>query len=620
VNSPARVKVLRTTQYNGYFGCSFCYAKGIHKCKKHVYPLSHSFGRLRTDEQIRKDMKIAFKTKTNVRGIKEKMSVKKFVLILRSKSSREEIMRAQKIFLELRTASSVQYRKLTELEYIDEDENYVLFNELKKPIKVKILANEDSENALLPLCNKPKRPTIRKHFSNSPVSTKESKKRANEETGEEGCTQEKKRLSHTKEKVIEASDALYTSDAESDKETEPSPISETGQNSIVKIRRSSTPEARRSRTPEARRSPTPEGRRSSTPEATPRHVEVNVVINPINKKFQNGEPKKPFSQRKYENDVDLSSIQPKPSSHEQMNPPIFTPEGSKNNKNKSSEKVTTVNKNMFVEPLEDEIVNMSYNDEPVFEKVQESTSKFDSRKNDTDKENAKTTRNSKKDLNNDSISPEKTMVNKFKTVDQKRKTVVVAGYTMDENYYNKARSSKNVASRLSSIMSGFWSDEEASKYCLKARSDKPHLQEIGDAELMPIKNIFDAINEAIPLKIMNKKKNNGVKLDDEIRNCASSNFKARRKKLKSVIPTPASTPQSTNLSVEFKDISQIDNEIARLEKLKDDLNKNKKENENVSLQQLRAMEESLKMRELELNRKEKFIKQREEELNNPERE
>ncbi|XP_044580404.1 MATH and LRR domain-containing protein PFE0570w-like [Cotesia glomerata] len=410
---------------------------------------------------------------------------------------------------------------------------------------------------------------------------------------------------------------------QSDKETEPSPISETGQNSIVKIRRSSTPEARRSRTPEARRSPTPEGRRSSTPEATPRHVEVNVVINPINKKFQNGEPKKPFSQRKYENDdiiLDLSSIQPKPSSHEQMNPPIFTPEGSKNNKNKSSEKVTTVNKNMFVEPLEDEIVNMSDNDEPVFEKVQESTSKFDSRKNDTDKENAKTTRNSKKDLNNDSISPEKTMVNKFKTVDQKRKTVVVAGYTMDKNYYNKAGSSKNVASRLSSIMSGFWSDEEASKYCLKARSDKPHLQEIGDAELMPIKNIFNAINEAIPLKIMNKKKNNGVKLDDEIRNCASSNFKARRKKLKSVIPTPANTPQSTNLSVEFKDISQIDNEIARLEKLKDDLNKNKKENENVSLQQLRAMEESLKMRELELNRKEKFIKQREEELNNPERE
>lgn len=119
--------------------------------------------------------------------------------------------------------------------------------------------------------------------------------------------------------------------------------------------------------------------------------------------------------------------------------------------------------------------------------------------------------------------------------------------------------------------------------------------------------------------MMNKKKKNGVNLDDEIRNCASSNFKARRKKLKSVIRIPASKSQSTNLSVEFKDISQIDNEIARLEKLKDDLNKKKQENKHVSLQQLRAMEESLKMRELELNRKEKFIKQREEELNNPER-
>lgn len=70
------------------------------------------------------------------------MPVKKLVLILRAKSSREEIMRAQKIFLELRTARSIQYRKLTELEYIEEDENYVLFNELKKPIKVKILTNE----------------------------------------------------------------------------------------------------------------------------------------------------------------------------------------------------------------------------------------------------------------------------------------------------------------------------------------------------------------------------------------------------------------------------------------------------------------------------------------------
>lgn len=103
-----------------------------------------------------------------------------------------------------------------------------------------------------------------------------------------------------------------------------------------------------------------------------------------------------------------------------MNSPIFITEGSKNNKNKSSEKVTTVNKKMFVEPLEDEILNMSDNDEPVFEKVQKSTSKFDSRENDTDKENTKTTRNSKKDLNNDSVSPEKKKVNEFKIFDQKR--------------------------------------------------------------------------------------------------------------------------------------------------------------------------------------------------------
>lgn len=88
---------------------------------------------------------------------------------------------------------------------------------------------------------------------------------------------------------------IYYFNLQSDKETEPSPISETEHNLIAKIRRSSTPEARRSRTPEARRSPTPEGKRSPTPEATPRHVEVNVVINPINKKFQNRKPKEPIS-------------------------------------------------------------------------------------------------------------------------------------------------------------------------------------------------------------------------------------------------------------------------------------------------------------------------------------
>ncbi|CAG5093233.1 Protein of unknown function, partial [Cotesia congregata] len=70
VDSPARSLIMRMKQFNGYNGCSFCYAMGEHRGNKHIYPRSHSYGNLRTDEEIRGDMLTAYETKTTTNGIK----------------------------------------------------------------------------------------------------------------------------------------------------------------------------------------------------------------------------------------------------------------------------------------------------------------------------------------------------------------------------------------------------------------------------------------------------------------------------------------------------------------------------------------------------------------------
>ncbi|XP_044584105.1 uncharacterized protein LOC123264730 isoform X2 [Cotesia glomerata] len=70
VDSPARSLIMRMKQFNGYNGCSFCYAAGEYHGHKIAYPGSHSYVNLRTDEEIRRDMLIAYESKTVTNGIK----------------------------------------------------------------------------------------------------------------------------------------------------------------------------------------------------------------------------------------------------------------------------------------------------------------------------------------------------------------------------------------------------------------------------------------------------------------------------------------------------------------------------------------------------------------------
>ncbi|XP_057335690.1 uncharacterized protein LOC130674389 [Microplitis mediator] len=70
VDSPARSSITRMRQFNGYTGCTFCYAEGQRYGNKHIYPRSHGYGQLRTDEEMRRDMSIAYETKEITNGIK----------------------------------------------------------------------------------------------------------------------------------------------------------------------------------------------------------------------------------------------------------------------------------------------------------------------------------------------------------------------------------------------------------------------------------------------------------------------------------------------------------------------------------------------------------------------
>lgn len=70
VDSPARSLITRTKQFNGYYGCLFCYAKGERNSQKHVYSMRHNFGRLRSHKEIKADMLKAYETKNIVNGVK----------------------------------------------------------------------------------------------------------------------------------------------------------------------------------------------------------------------------------------------------------------------------------------------------------------------------------------------------------------------------------------------------------------------------------------------------------------------------------------------------------------------------------------------------------------------
>ncbi|XP_074114122.1 uncharacterized protein LOC141537174 [Cotesia typhae] len=71
LDAPARAAVACVKQFNGEFECLFCYAKGKSLGPgKFVYPLFQCYKRLRTDTEIRADMKKAYMTNKVVRGVK----------------------------------------------------------------------------------------------------------------------------------------------------------------------------------------------------------------------------------------------------------------------------------------------------------------------------------------------------------------------------------------------------------------------------------------------------------------------------------------------------------------------------------------------------------------------
>ncbi|XP_057329177.1 uncharacterized protein LOC130670021 isoform X1 [Microplitis mediator] len=70
VDTPARSAVLRMKRFNGFYGCTFCYAFGKSIGRKHVYPVGNSSEQLRTDDEMRADMMKSFADKNEIKGIK----------------------------------------------------------------------------------------------------------------------------------------------------------------------------------------------------------------------------------------------------------------------------------------------------------------------------------------------------------------------------------------------------------------------------------------------------------------------------------------------------------------------------------------------------------------------
>ncbi|CAD6218942.1 GSCOCG00011493001-RA-CDS [Cotesia congregata] len=76
LDSPARAAVVCMKQFNGKFGCLYCYAKGRSLGPgRFVYPLAQCYKRLRTDAELRQDMMQAFDTRKIVHGVKNVSSL-----------------------------------------------------------------------------------------------------------------------------------------------------------------------------------------------------------------------------------------------------------------------------------------------------------------------------------------------------------------------------------------------------------------------------------------------------------------------------------------------------------------------------------------------------------------
>ncbi|XP_057335578.1 uncharacterized protein LOC130674302 [Microplitis mediator] len=70
LDAPARAAVVRMKQFNGYFSCVYCYAKGKSTARRLIFPFKQSYLKLRTENELKADMKYVIRTGNIRHGVK----------------------------------------------------------------------------------------------------------------------------------------------------------------------------------------------------------------------------------------------------------------------------------------------------------------------------------------------------------------------------------------------------------------------------------------------------------------------------------------------------------------------------------------------------------------------
>lgn len=67
------------------------------------------------------------------------------------------------------------------------------------------------------------------------------------------------------------------------------------------------------------------------------------------------------------------------------------------------------------------------------------------------------------------------------------KVQILPDFFLNKKWYEIANAAFDIENRLTNIMNGYWTDEEASKLCLKVRADRPYLHAVPEKDLDNIK-------------------------------------------------------------------------------------------------------------------------------------
>ncbi|KAH0549658.1 hypothetical protein KQX54_011851 [Cotesia glomerata] len=173
---------------------------------------------------------------------------------------------------------------------------------------------------------------------------------------------------------------------------------------------------------------------------------------------------------------------------------------------------------------------------------------------------------------------------------------VLKSVFLDNDSYLKAKSTTNMKTRLTNIMNGYWTDNEAAKFCIRSRSDHPNLKMVPKYDLNIIKNVYEKMNLDAAIRPSKKK---GFDFDNFIRECASTNFKLRRQKLSNLNPS--------------KKVETVDLEIDKLIDKQKKISREFENKENRGRDSTKNNKELLK-KEQELQKKEKKVEAREKKI------